>query len=139
VTKEQIEQMVRYWQIQLRLQNWVIAVRWDVTPSASDAAAQVNKIDGRYYASVRFCPDILEYEDMEEVSLYVCHELTHLHLNQIWHTVEILLRDKGGCVISHDFIADLNKLICRDIEHATDALSTAFTIALPYSKELDGR
>ena len=132
--KGTIESMVRGWQEKLRLTNWVIVVRWDVYPSCEDAAAQINKIDGRYYASIRFCKDILEYDDVEEISLYVCHELMHLHLNQIWHTVETLLKDKAGSVLSDEFIDDINRLMNRDVEHATDALSTAFAHAIRYSE-----
>lgn len=87
-------------------------------PPSDEAVAEVWTQSDVVKAVIYLHPDFF-YRCMEEQRQIVCHELIHLHLTALEEHIEWAL----GSVTGSDLLANLPKLIRRDIETAVDRIA----------------
>lgn len=131
LTKKQIEEAIIEWQKRLNILHWTINVQWELIPSDNDAMAQIFIVEGSDWANVRFEHNVLN-RDAETVNQWIAHELTHIHLHDLYDIPwRMLDKDNGEVKMVLNFLHN-------EIEHVVDRLSLAFARAMPLPECLVG-
>lgn len=76
MTEDGLEQLLREWQVRLRLERWDLRLRFDL-PVADDNEAEIRVHDYYEQASVRISPSFVSWSP-EWAEAVVVHELVHV-------------------------------------------------------------
>jgi hypothetical protein len=109
----------------LNLLDWTILF-YNEVPSTDGTAASICPSQKRKYAVVRIDPQFSQ-SPLEMRSL-LAHELAHLHLEQAWEYVRVVLESSCG---QESYDSYIEEPLNMHFEYSVDAIGQAFEELLP--------
>lgn len=117
---------VRFVADRLELRDWTIIVETEPPPN-EEAGASIKPVYGRKRAYLRFRDDFRGAEDLDQIQT-VAHELLHCHLDAIETTMDDEAVSGPLGTQAHALLFSMHR---NAIEHAVDAIASAFSHTLP--------